>query len=238
MATDRLNTNKWLKSGKSLVSNNGYHKLVMQNDGNLVLYSLGVPIWNSNTWNPGKVEGLVMQGDGNLVMYSTNGQPVWSSDTRGSNAALIMQDDRNLVVYTRGHATWASNTATPPEYWEPVKDVEIPPRLLAQAKADPKSRPFVANDNIIVCSSPPAGPLVCVAALITLAVLLEFRGGNPPFGENNDIRVAGRKFDEHVLQPALAGALYNARAAGRSIDNFFKDPGGQVSKEWKKIFGL
>jgi cell wall-associated NlpC family hydrolase len=50
-----------------------------------------------------------MQGDGNFVVYGPSG-PVWSSNTRGSNARLVMQSDGNLVMYGSS-AVWASQNA-------------------------------------------------------------------------------------------------------------------------------
>jgi hypothetical protein len=56
-------------------------RLVMQHDGNLVLYSPGQsPLWSSGT--VGRTNSfVVMQSDGNLVIYAP-GDPVWASDTR------------------------------------------------------------------------------------------------------------------------------------------------------------
>ena len=57
-------------------------ELILQNDGNLVLYdSLGAaPVWSSNTWgHPGV--SLSIQNDGNLVIYDFNGAVLWASNT-------------------------------------------------------------------------------------------------------------------------------------------------------------
>jgi YD repeat-containing protein len=51
--------------------------LVMQGDGNLVLYSNGQGVWHTNTWgHPGA--RLHVQNDGNLVVYDVNGIALWS----------------------------------------------------------------------------------------------------------------------------------------------------------------
>lgn len=60
------------------------HTLVMQHDGNLVIYDKSfVGKWSSNTF--GKGSGvpytLVVQNDRNLVLYSSGGNPVWSTNT-------------------------------------------------------------------------------------------------------------------------------------------------------------
>jgi hypothetical protein len=97
--------------------------LVMQPDGNLVMYRKrdGAAIWSSRTYgHPGAY--AVMQSDGNLVVYRKGGGPttggsLWASNTSGhSGAYAVMQDDGNLVVYrkgggpTTGGSLWASNT--------------------------------------------------------------------------------------------------------------------------------
>ncbi|MFE4630893.1 hypothetical protein [Streptomyces mirabilis] len=100
-----------------------YTRLVMQNDGNLVMYRKrdGAAIWSSRTsGHPGAY--AIMQTDGNLVIYTSTGGPgkggtLWSTRTYGNPGAYaVMQDDGNLVVYKRtggigkGGALWASNT--------------------------------------------------------------------------------------------------------------------------------
>ncbi|WP_051969950.1 ricin-type beta-trefoil lectin domain protein [Kitasatospora azatica] len=86
--------------------------LVMQADGNLVLYAPNhIVLWSSNTWgHPGATAAL--QADGNLVVYAPEGWPMWSSNTwthPGSN--LIMQNDNNLVLYDPDAVPiWATNT--------------------------------------------------------------------------------------------------------------------------------
>ena len=107
---NRLLTNIKLYPGNELRSANSIYNLAMQNDGNLVIYGKGKPIWASNTGGR-SVGFVVMQADGNLVMYTADGKPVWSTHTgtRGLSY-LALQNDGNLVVYHNGQATWASNT--------------------------------------------------------------------------------------------------------------------------------
>lgn len=63
--------------------NMGGDKLIMQEDGNLVIYkSNGTPIWSTNTW--GKPNSrLEVQDDGNVVIYSASNQPIWATNTGG-----------------------------------------------------------------------------------------------------------------------------------------------------------
>lgn len=108
--TDRLLTDGKLLSGQHLASSNGI-TLVMQEDGNLVLYArsgrTGV-IWASNTDSPGS--DLILQSDGNLVIYAPGDRPVWESNTE-HGGSLIVQDDCNLVLYSATkRVEWATNT--------------------------------------------------------------------------------------------------------------------------------
>jgi hypothetical protein len=110
---DRLQPNQQLNVGQQLVSNNGLLNLIMQGDGNLVLYrtQFGQALWASNTWGK-PVNRAVMQTDGNFVAYEAGGTPRWSSGTWGhAGAWVILQDDGNLVVYDSANKPlWASNT--------------------------------------------------------------------------------------------------------------------------------
>ena len=58
-------------------------KLIMQTDGNLVLYDANDhAVWASNTQNRGKApHRLVMQSDGNLVIYDKQYKATWASNT-------------------------------------------------------------------------------------------------------------------------------------------------------------
>lgn len=111
-ATEILGTNQQLTSNQSIVSADNRYRLVMQGDGNLVLYSYKRALWSSGT--AGKpATRLVMQGDGNLVIYDTQGKAYWSSGTAGKgSSSLVMQNDGNLVVYTvGGNASWFTRTS-------------------------------------------------------------------------------------------------------------------------------
>lgn len=114
-AGDTLSSDQWLRVNQKLDSSNGEFKLIMQGDGNLVLYrnSDNVALWSTQTHgNPGAE--AVMQGDGNLVVYR-NGNALWSSVTHGNpGARLIMQTDGNLVIYTPSNQPlWESDTRQP-----------------------------------------------------------------------------------------------------------------------------
>ncbi len=100
-----------LYAEQKLESPNKKYKMVLQTDGNLVVYSPTKAIWNSRTWGTA-VKRLDMQPDGNLVLYDQNKKPLWHTSTWGKGASrLVMQDDGNLVVYSAsGAPTWHTNT--------------------------------------------------------------------------------------------------------------------------------
>jgi hypothetical protein len=100
-----------------LASSDGHYLLILQGDGNLVLY--GQPqhfaIWSSGTQgNPG--DFLAMQTDGNLVLYTATGVALWSTVTQGSPGDfLAIQTDGNVVIYLppAGGSPPPSGSATP-----------------------------------------------------------------------------------------------------------------------------
>ena len=113
-------------------------RLVMQTDGNLVLYAGNAPYFQTGTYgNPGA--RAVLQDDRNLVVYSPANKPLWSAGTvcnriwnsdarigdpmatefkaghymQSANGRykLIMQADGNLVLYRGNRALWSSRTS-------------------------------------------------------------------------------------------------------------------------------
>ncbi len=95
--------------GGTLVSPGAGYQLVLQGDGNLVVYSsAGLAVWSSGTYGTG-ASLFAVQGDGNLVLYTATGVAVWSSSTSGSAVTqLVMQADGNLVLYEADRPVWAS----------------------------------------------------------------------------------------------------------------------------------
>lgn len=102
-----------LEPNAPLVSFSGQFQVMLQDDGNFVLYqneSNGQKaLWASNTVGKGGVV-VNFQEDGNLVLYTAGDVAVWASGTEGKGSMiLVMQDDGNLVIYPT--AVWGSNTA-------------------------------------------------------------------------------------------------------------------------------
>ncbi len=112
-APSRLEVGQTLGSGQTLRSPNGNLWLVVQGDGNLVLYdAANRPLWYSHTAGRG-TSRLILQGDGNLVLYSATAA-TWSSNTYGrASTFLALQDDGNLVLYSASGPVWFTSTLVP-----------------------------------------------------------------------------------------------------------------------------
>ncbi len=107
-----LRAGQELLTGDQRYSCDGRFLLVMQGDGNLVLYWVGqLALWSSNTTGTGANRAVLLD-DGNFVVLDTSGTPYWSSGTSGLTGAFVgVQNDGNLVVYDGGSTPyWASNT--------------------------------------------------------------------------------------------------------------------------------
>jgi hypothetical protein len=98
--------------GQSLDTTDRRFHLILQRDGNLVLYSPNRATWAAGT--DGKQAAfLIMQGDGNLVLYDRSYRPIWYSRTTGGGQLhLVLQQDGNLVLYnTLGTPYWHTVTS-------------------------------------------------------------------------------------------------------------------------------
>jgi len=90
-----------------LVSPSYQTKLVVQNDGNVVLSDIagGKSIWSTNTAGKGTAPyRLTMQGDGNLVLVDSSSATIWSSGTTGLGFGpyrLKLRDLQQLTVVDR-----------------------------------------------------------------------------------------------------------------------------------------
>lgn len=102
---DTLTPGLRLDVGEHLLSRNRSADLVMQGDGNLVLY--GGSIWATGTDRSTRRGRLaswaVMQEDGNLVLYTATGVAVCSTRTFRSGSILRVQDDDNVVIVAPGN---------------------------------------------------------------------------------------------------------------------------------------
>lgn len=119
-----------LTSGRELVSNSAHsllvspnrrYHLVVQTDGNLVVYDGAPgsnPLWASNTNGKGQQPfRLSMQLDQHLCLYDGTNKCVWASGVYGKGqgaASAVLQDDGNFCVYDSTHkAMWCTRTNGP-----------------------------------------------------------------------------------------------------------------------------
>lgn len=124
-----------LAAGEAVASPSGRYQLMLQRDGNLVLYDsvgqfgpdfwmassalLAVPLalWSSNSSGVSDPR-LVMRSDGDLVLYGrvgTRTQAVWNSRTGGNLGALLQVCDVGTarVRLPGGRVLWTAGTSTP-----------------------------------------------------------------------------------------------------------------------------
>jgi hypothetical protein len=113
-----LFTGQRLSPGQSLVSSNGWYRLVMQTDGNLVVYGPRGAQWASGHAVPNS--SLVNVRNGNVVVVNgPYSRASWQTASdwpyAGAEGRLVMQDDGNLVFYrNNGPGVWSN---TNPRSW-------------------------------------------------------------------------------------------------------------------------
>ena len=118
-STNILPFNRSLSINEKLTSTNQCFSLVLQKDGNMVVYQnrTGQPLWASGTWHK-RSSRATMQLDGNFVIYDAKNNPLWASGSSWgyTGSYLIMQNDGNLVIYTSDtwQPVWASDTGLTP----------------------------------------------------------------------------------------------------------------------------
>ncbi|MCC9308333.1 hypothetical protein LN042_14750 [Kitasatospora sp. RB6PN24] len=102
-----------LASGDVIESNSVW--LVMQSDGNLVLYRKrdGAALWSTRTWNhPGATAMMDSGGSGFLGVYDWGRGWIWSNGVSGhAGATAKLQNDGNFVIYAgNGTPLWSTGT--------------------------------------------------------------------------------------------------------------------------------
>lgn len=121
VVTDALEPGDFLKPNQFLESRNGKFKLILQEDGDLVLYGPeNRQMWASDT--KGKLNTILKHNTGSQGFYllnTTDNTVSWQIAIGGKNDygnVLVLQDDGNLVLYNllihnkRGKPIWATNT--------------------------------------------------------------------------------------------------------------------------------
>jgi LysM repeat protein len=206
---DVLRAGESLGIDQKLTSSNGKYTLIMQGDGNLVLYTeSNTPVWATSTQGSGAVRAS-LQDDGNLVLYTKEVErrfrrdvavAVWASQTRGENVRLILQDDRNLVIYTSdGRELWASGTALAGGAEAPATQAPAAP---TQAPAAPTQAPAAPTQAPAAPTQAPEKRIYTVVSGDTLwAIAARFYGDGSQYSKiasangiaNPDLIMVGQK---------------------------------------------
>lgn len=100
--------------GQSLISRNGWYRLTLRNDGNLVLSGPPGILWASNTAGNEDVQRVVLEHNGKLVMYSRDEVAVWVSHTgrqAQTQTKLKVQNDGSVVIIAGKKVLWAIRTS-------------------------------------------------------------------------------------------------------------------------------
>lgn len=99
-----LDAGRGLIIQSSLKSPSLAYSLILQDDGNLVLYSGTNAVWYTQT-NTKVAAHLVMQGDGNLVLYGPASEVLWHAGTNGNpGARLVLENTGKVVIYSSTNA--------------------------------------------------------------------------------------------------------------------------------------
>ena len=108
-----------LSPGESITSPSGRYQLILQHDGNLVLYDTdgSVALWDSRTVGRSD-RTLIMQPDGNLVLYELPVTPfdaLWHARTYDwPGAILTVRDDSTMTIgHSDGRVLWTAGASTP-----------------------------------------------------------------------------------------------------------------------------
>jgi len=104
---NELSLRKRLDAGDAMRSADGRYRLVMQTDGNLVLYGVYGAIWQTKT-NGNAGAYAIFQSDGNLVVYK-NGKALWNSGTYGESITrFVLENSGNLIAYNGSAFVWVN----------------------------------------------------------------------------------------------------------------------------------
>ena len=108
---NRLNAGQGLIPGASLISTTGCYKLTLQDDGNTVLTRLGSAVWNSSTSGAPSANLVMQTDGNAVVYGPVGEVFWQAATGGHSGAYLILQDDGNLVVYSGSTALWNAGTS-------------------------------------------------------------------------------------------------------------------------------
>jgi Right handed beta helix region len=107
----RIDPDQGLLPGQSVSSCDGRFQLALHPDSNLVLYQGNTPIWYTNTSGRWAAELLMQSDGNLVLYHGTGTGLFFTNTYGHDGAFLAIQNDGNLVVYTPGGSPlWASNT--------------------------------------------------------------------------------------------------------------------------------
>lgn len=111
-AGDRLYADEYLDVGDTLTSPNGSYILLVQSDGNVVIYSRAwQPVWSTGT--SGTDNWLLFDAYDGLEVYSSTDQLLWRAGPPNMYMTHVgLQDDGNLVMFNvaDGRPAWSRTT--------------------------------------------------------------------------------------------------------------------------------
>ena len=111
-----LNGNQTMTAGQRLVSTNGQYQLLMQSDGNLVIYpgnttALGTAYWSTRTSNhPGAYAAF--NGSGEFFIYSNTNGILWRTNAApGAGSKIELTTSGSMIEVNSANTTvWTSNS--------------------------------------------------------------------------------------------------------------------------------
>ncbi len=105
-------TSTGLPSGAALISPDGTNQLVMQRDGNLVVYKGATQVWSSNTNHPGS--RLLITSTVGLAVVDLNNRLMWANRAVATPGVsqLAITNDPDVVLTDNGVVMWETNHKT------------------------------------------------------------------------------------------------------------------------------
>ena len=102
-----------MKIGKSLQSQNGDSRLILNETGNLEIWCKMKKIWTTNT-NDDLVDFLIFKDDGKIYLLAKDNHSrleIGTSLTNSRPHLMLIQNDGSLVIYDEcGNRHWESRT--------------------------------------------------------------------------------------------------------------------------------
>ena len=102
-----------MKTGESLLSQNGVYRLVLNDTGNLEIWCKREKLWMTNI-DVSYVDSLIFDNDGQFYLLGKNKSYKWKLEILSANSKahlMLLQNNGNLAVYNKcGDNLWESRT--------------------------------------------------------------------------------------------------------------------------------